>query len=109
MGLEGFCASQRVRPRSKLLDTVESEERSGIDEELKRGKDWDDGGNGDGRRTDREIIGMDRVTGIVGSTKRDKNGNRDRVGYRTQGKGRQSEAFCPTEDLFARVESVFGL
>lgn len=49
------------------------------------------------------MIGMDRVTGIVGSTKRDKNGNRDRVGCRTQGKGRKSEAFCPTEDLFARV------
>lgn len=91
-------------------NAVESEEKSGIDEELKRGgRTGIDGGNGDGRRTDREMIGMNRVTGIAGSTKRDKNGNRDRVGCRTQGKGRQSEAFCPTGDLFARVESVFGL
>lgn len=65
---------------------VESEEKSRIDAGGKGGKDWDRRRDGDDR-TERERVG--RVTGIEGRTKRDKNGNRDRVGRRTQGKGSQ--------------------
>lgn len=65
-------------------------------------------GNGDGRRTEGERIGMDRMTGTEGRTKRDMDRKKDSLGCRTQGKGGQSEPCCPTEDLFTRVDSVSG-